>query len=170
MKGWKIPSIFILFTVLGCVSQQRIVETPPFEIKAVTYRTVIAGQEASTNQLELRMGWKVESGYIIIPDTIYFKGNAAVTFIETTVEGKALVATFNLTKQIKGDLIMDANGLKEVGNQPSFQLSGTKGLAFELADNEALLSYRIAGKKRLYYYKVTGIIEKQPLIMPSRPH
>ena len=170
MKGLVISSGLLFFTIMGCVSQQKLTQVPPFKITNPIFRMVISGQEASPNQLELRMGWQVEEGQKVVPDTLYFKDKATLSFLETTPEGAILVGRFTMDKQAKGDFIMHANPLKEIGNQPTLALPTTKTDSFDMADTEAILSYRKWGKKGRYYFKITGIVEKQPLIMPSRPH
>jgi hypothetical protein len=170
MRGLAITSVFTLITAIGCVSQQQLVQTPPFEIRSPSFRMIISGQEASLNQIELRMDWDVNNGYIIIPDTIYFRGGEAMSFVEDSIEGNILAARFTVDKPTKGDLIMHANPLKEVGNQPSLPLSRNKELSYELDNSEAILAYRIAGKQGRFYYKIMGIVEKQTIIMPSKPH
>lgn len=170
MKGLVPTSIFLFFTIMGCASQQKLMQTPPFKINNPTFRMVISGQEASSNQMELRMDWEVENGQNVIPDTIYFRDRATMPYVESTVGGNLLVGRFTIEKQPKADLIMHANPLKEVGNQPTLPLHGVKGGLDKITESEAILSYRHSRAGERFYYRITGIVEKQPLILPSRPH
>jgi hypothetical protein len=170
MKLQNTIALSVLLTTLGCVSQKRFETSPPFRISNPVVKRIIPGQELSQQQLELRMIWEQIVTQEVLPDSIYFRGLSAKSFIDAEDNTIMLKALFTLRNRVKEDMVMDANANAEVGNQPPYLLPAPMPIPVELADNQAVLSYTIKGKKAIHYYKIDGIVEKTPVIRPSKPH
>lgn len=163
-------ALLVLLTTLGCVSQQRLEKAPPFRISDPVVIKIIPGQEHSQQQLELVLKWDAAEKEQIIPDSIYFRGLVALSFLEEVAGTVFLKARFTITNKIKSDFIMDVNKKAEIGNQPPYPVPEIGKFPFQLDSNQAVLSYQIKGKKAKYLYKIEGIVEKTPIIMPAMPH
>jgi len=87
----------------------------------------------------------------IIFDSIYFDNK--LIKLDSQIQKNELILTGNYTISSKTDhIIMHADPKEEFGNKPS---NVSNEIPFELADNEAVISYFIDSKKR--YYKLSNI-------------
>lgn len=94
-------------------------------------------------------------------DSIYFDKKVA-KMEALTVNGELrLSANFIKRSQKDNDLILSSDPKEEFGNQPS---KASAKIPFELADNEAVISYVINGKKR--YFRLKKIQKAKTLYYP----
>ncbi|MFM1878827.1 MAG: hypothetical protein RLZZ241_1693 [Bacteroidota bacterium] len=159
----------VTFSLIGCVSHQNFVESPPFSINFPTFQEVIAGREGASNQLKLSMSWQVVQGNEVIPDTLFFRNMAAAVTLEYIGQETVLSALFEPQEAFKSDLIMEANSIAEVGNQPPYPLGTHATDRFNLDANAAVLQYHLKGGTRRFYYQIRGLRENAPIIRPAKP-
>lgn len=93
-------------------------------------------------------------------DSVYFRG------LRGKVEVGKMGYYANLKSELNktNDLILSSDSNEEYGNQ--LTKTSTK-MPFELNNNECVLSYSY--KNERLYYKVSDIVEKQPINYPSTP-
>lgn len=155
--------------VSGCSSQKKLVAEAPFEVDKPACTKVIGGREASGMGFELEIPVNFTAGQEIDFSEVYFRGYILPSETETR-EGQQVVLCAFQQQAGKPDIVMDADPYKEVGNQPPNLNKGkSTRFPFTLEDDEAVLSYSLSGREKVYYYKVTGIKEKPARIYPSKP-
>ncbi|WP_331363256.1 hypothetical protein [Polaribacter sp.] len=146
MKILSVIAILFGFTQCGT---SKLVKTPPFKIASATYNNWVGGLPGvSGTRVEIRLSEKENIDF----ESLFFKNKS--TKIEVREEnGKTfLTAHFNTSKSRGGrDLILDSDSRKEIKNE----VPKNDDFPFELKENEAVLSYKVAGK--IKFYKIENI-------------
>jgi hypothetical protein len=171
MKQIPIYTIVILFGLLGCSSQKKLTETAPFVIMDPSVQDFAAGREEGGTGFTLKFPLK-EYGDDISFVTVYFRGHQLQPTMEMGENTSVLICEFKRENSaVKPDIIMHSDSREEVGNQPPgpINMIPDEKPAFELKADEAVLGYKEKGKKRIKFFKVSGIKEKAPKVYPSRP-
>ena len=87
---------------------------------------------------------------------------------EDTETGFRIVGMYQEQSPGSTDIVMHADSLREVGNQPPYALPSAKDFPFDLRPDEAVLSYWEGSSEKRYYHKITGVLEKGGRIYPER--
>ncbi|QBA65435.1 hypothetical protein [Muriicola soli] len=167
----KIPFyiVIILFGLFGCSSQKKLTSEAPFTVEGANCQEYAAGREEGGTGFTLKIPLKGELTSIDFQQ-VYFRGHAMQPEL-STIDGESVLVC--LYENIKPDggkgLVMHADPREEVGNQPPAMLGEKEEFPFELNADEAVIGFSEIGKKKLNYYKITGIKEKIPVQYPSRP-
>lgn len=161
--------IIIIFSLNGCSSQKKITETPPFSMNNASVQDWAAGREEGGTGYVLKLPLSMQEENLII-DKVYFRGHIFQPVVNNTDDGMELICEYStMPKQKKPDIIMHADPMEEVGNQPPTLKRQKMDFPFDLESDEVVISYKMEGKKKTYYTKIGGIKEKSPKIYPSRP-
>lgn len=115
------------------------------------------------------MRWTPNDPDNIRLDTLYFRGRALKPEIEDTETGMRLTASYTKMVWKKEDMVMSADSLQEVGNQPPLPYEKPGSSPFDLKRDEAVLTYTLEEDGERYYYKIVGIKELMPRNYPGRP-
>lgn len=164
MKNRTILLLTITFGLFSCTSQKKLTTELPFEVGQATTQVWKGGMEASGSGNIL----KIPVSKNVVVNTCYFRG--AVTDAAIVKEGKQfyVVAKFTNKRSVKPDIIMHADGRKEVGNQPPALNTNTSDeIPFQLQADEAVLGF-ISGTTQ-QYVKIENIKELAPLLYSSKP-
>ncbi|MBT8264237.1 MAG: hypothetical protein KJN75_02770 [Muriicola sp.] len=171
MKKTIIIVLSIVFGVFGCTSQKKLTSDVPFTIKKPTCQQFTAGREEGGSGFVLR----IPIGDMAITDVsykeVFFRGHVLPVEIVKEATGMVLLCEYkNKPAQKKPDLIMDADPKKEIGNQPPEMITKKdKEFPFELAPDEAVISFIEANSNKVIYYKIGSIKDIEPQVYPSRP-
>jgi len=155
----KLKSIILLLSVvtLSCggskTSEVKFVKTPPFSISKIYSQKWVAGVQGGGSGTNLYVSVKNISEGIEIKE--FYFGNK-ITEAKLTSENNYVGYFKNETNR---DVIMDGNATNEAANIPP------QKSPFQLAKNEAVISYSKKGK--IYYYKISNIEEKEMLAYPQ---
>ncbi len=145
----RIKTIFIIVSAVfltQCKSTQFDLK-PPFTITGATYNLWVGGQPGVSG-IRVIIGY--ESKESIEFQKIYFAKKEG-TLTARKKDGKTyLTGHIDTSKRREKDLVLDIDSKKEINNK----LPEPK-LPFELKENEAVISYLVAGK--IKYYKVENI-------------
>jgi len=144
-----------------CSSAQKLQTTLPFQIGDIYYQNWVSGIQnggsgtniyiqiaSSTNKIEL--------------DSIYFHGRTAKLEL---INNMLAIGRFSSIISSNNDIVMSSNPNEEFGNKiPELK----KKPAFELKDNQCVISYKIYGKTK--YFLVDNIRKKELLAFPGSPN
>lgn len=149
-----------MFAFAQCGSSQVFEKDPGFTLDTCHIEPWTAGENDQYQGVNLF--FPVISGKEVVLDSVYFgRKRAPLMKIQ---KGDYLVYKATLeTTTGKQDMIMHADSLMEVGNQPP-QLNQNP---FELNDTTAVVSYLEGGKRK--YYKVTGMEPAPAVHYRKRP-
>ena len=153
--------------LMSCSSQPKIQTEAPFTVERPTVEYWVGGREESGTQMRFEARWNPIDPSSITLDSLYFRGRVMKAESQETETGFTITATF-IENKPESDMIMHADGRREVGNQPPKPLTPRKTFPFDLAMDEAVLSYFDGKASAKQYYKISGVIEKQGRISPGR--
>ena len=170
MRSMAFAALLAACGLTGCASQKQFEKNPPFVVSDPTVQTIAAGREEGGVFTELSFRWTAGDPQGIEPDSLYFRGRVLKPVLADTETGVVLTARYPTVTLEKPDLIMHADSLREVGNQPPAPLPEGHAFPFDLKRDEAVLSYRLKAEPGLRYYRITGIVEKPVRALPGRPH
>jgi hypothetical protein len=169
MKPIKTNHIIILILCFGltsCSSQKTLQSDVPFEIGKATVQEWMGGREESGTGYLVNIPVSVITKEVRFQE-LFYRGKIAQVTTEMKEEGFMVQANFINTPS-KPDLVMHADPKREVGNQPPLAQGGsTQDFPFELAPQEAVLSYVL--KNHVKYVKISGMKEKAALIYSTKP-
>jgi hypothetical protein len=159
MKKLILLPIFILMMSFSQCDKDSFDKKSPVDFNKMYFQDWVGGQPGSTGTLITLIG-KTPAAQIVF-DSIYFNKNIAKVTTQTNDE--VLTITANLVKinPKDRDLILSGDSKEEFGNKPP---KNTPIIPFEMADNEAIVSYILKGKKR--YFRVKDIPKKKTLYYP----
>ena len=166
----KYPAVLILgilFGMGGCSSQKKLDVNAPFSIEQPSCTPYAGGREASGSGFVLRLPISAMANSDITFEKVYFRGHILTPELLMEEKQQLLYCRYQRTPAEKPDIIMHADPMKEVGNQPPAEKVGTKEFPFELKAEEAVIAYRLEGKTK--YTKISGIKDKTPDLLPTRP-
>ena len=164
MSFQKSISIFILaltlFSFSNCGNAKPGVESiqfqqnPPLLIEGVNAQKWMAGiQEGGTGTNLFVPVLNIKEG-VVFKD-LYFRGQV----IEAKTDPRVRVRYIGYFKDEKKDFVMDSDPVNEAQNKPRTPFP------FDLKNDEAVFSY--AYQNIVSYYKITGVIDLEPLALPS---
>ena len=169
MKSIKTNLIIIVtlcFGLTSCSSQKALQTDVPFEIGKATVQEWMGGREESGTGYLVTVPVSAITNEVRFLE-LFYRGQIGQVTTENTEEGFMVQANF-ANAPSNPDLVMHDDPKKEVGNQPpSVQGGSTKKFPFELASQEAVLSYVV--KNRVKYVKISGLKEKTALIYSTKP-
>lgn len=151
--------IFLL-SLLNCGSAQNnnimkeLVQNPPFKISDAYYQNWVAGVQEGGSGTNVYIVFSELDKDVVIQN-IYYKNQI--------LEAKGNVNNRNefvgyLNNDMKSDVVMDSDPLKEAQNIPS-------KFPFDLNENEAVVAYWYGGKRN--YYKISDLSEKKMIPYPQ---
>ena len=144
----------IMITFFQCSSAQLDKKAPVTIIQS-TYQDWVGGRPGSKGTLvSIKLNAPDEK---MVFDYIYFNGKGVK--LQSSLVKNELTLTGNFIESTKpNEIIMHADPKKEFGNQPP-KLAAK--IPYELATNEAIISYFIKDKKR--YFKIENIKKTKTL-------
>ncbi|TNF75144.1 MAG: hypothetical protein EP302_02150 [Bacteroidetes bacterium] len=168
MKACIGITLFIL-GLMSCSSQKALESHPPFSVERPTVQYWEGGREESGSGMRFRARWNPKDPSAVQADSLFFRGRVYKLEVYDSETGFILEASRTDAPLEKPDMIMHADSTKEIGNQPPKSLPSSRSFPFELTPDEAVISYILRADGEKYYTKITGVIEKAPLIYPGRP-
>ena len=142
-----------------CAVTQKLQKAIALEFGEAYSQTWVGGVKGSGSGINLYIPVKTHETDIVL-DSVYYKGKKVKL---EEANPNLYVGRFSMTTT-KPDIVMSNKPYAEYGNKvPEIQQNGP----FDLQDDECVLSYT-EGKKRKYY-KISGIIKKEPIFYPSAP-
>ena len=162
-----ITNAFLLALVMTsfsqCSSAQKLQREAPVKIDNAYYQHWVAGVQGGGSGINLFIPTENASLKNILLDSVYFRGN--VSRLEVKPNNPTLfIGRFSTRGNQKKDVIMSNEPGAEYGNEIPKK---TTKVPFELQENECVVSYKEDDETK--YFKIQGIIEKQPLHYPSAP-
>ena len=166
MKVFKFISLPFFFSIVivgfsscgGAQPSDRAIsfeKNPPFKIKESYYQKWVAGTKKGGSGINIHLDFETIQPNVVIRD-IYFQNN----ILEVKNSGATPMSyVAHLTRDLKNDIVMDIDPMKEAKNVPS------KTFPFELKANEAVIGYLIAGEKK--YFKIDNLVEKREIAYPQ---
>ena len=160
-----------LFTIglMSCSSQKSLEQDPPFTVERPTVQYWTGGREESGRGMNFQARFNPVDPAAVGVDSLYFRGRILGLEVSETETGFLLKASHSEMGWKKPDMIMDADSIRQVGNQPPMPLPPIS-FPFELEPDEAVISYYLRAKPgEKYYTKISGVVEEAPRILPGRP-
>lgn len=154
----------IIIGFSSCSSSQKLQKEIPFAVTSATCQEWVAGVQGGGSGINVTFVADNLAENNIQLDSIFFRGQKAAVMMLEEKGKKNCSARFVTPKLEKPDIIMHKDPKKEFGNKPP---KLQEKIPFELADNEAVISYTQAGKVK--YFKIENIKQKSKLFYPSAP-
>ena len=154
---------------MSCSSQKTLESQPPFSVQRPTVQYWEGGREESGFGMKFRARWNPEDPSAIQVDSLFFRGNRYKLEVTDSETGFILQASRSKSPLEKPDIIMHADSTREIGNQPPKLLPSPEVSPFDLQPDEAVISYILKAEGKIYYAKITGIVDKPSRIYPGRP-
>lgn len=152
--------LFVLaFSLVGCSSQKKMVENPPFDLGEATCQAWKGGRAETGSGLLLEIPVMGDASDQVKLQQAYFRGKITDVKMEAIEGGWVAKANFMDGNAEKKDMVMHADSKQEVGNQPP---NRDGKFPFELEQDQCVLSYMEGDSVK--YFKLEGIKEKQALI------
>jgi len=149
----------VLFSFSNCGSSQttsyKLTQDAPFIIDDVYYQDWVAGVQDGGSGTNVHITFKEFTEDVRI-DSIYFR-NKTEKAKSAPQARKQYIGYFK--KRTNRDIVMDSDSKKEAQNTPP------KSFTFELADNDAVVSYVKNGTT--HYYKIANMRQKEMLAYPQ---
>lgn len=168
----KIPfyTFIVLFGLFGCSSQKKLSSDAPFTITAASCQDFASGREEGGTGFTLEFPFEGEVSSIDF-QKVYFRGHILNPELKTLEGTTVLVCRYEKNKADEGKgMVMHADPREEIGNQPPAMLKDNQeDYPFKLNEGEAVIQYSLIGKKKVNYFKLTGVKEKMPVQYPSQP-
>ena len=157
-------AIFLICSLSNCANGQKVREDAPVPFQQVYYSSYTGGVKRTGSGLNLYIPVSSLNDAGIILDSVYFRGRRAA--LQTKPQNENLYIAYFKTsgKEKAPDLIMSSDPREEYGNRPPKII---EKIPFELAEDEAMVSFKKNGKKG--YYKITGIEQKEDEIEIKYP-
>jgi hypothetical protein len=133
----------ILFLSISCASKKEIQSDFPQKIAQIYFQQWIGGQELTGRGIYFYIQFEEPLGKEIQLEKVYFRGNEAVLNQENENNYKA-------------------NFFRKNGTENT---SKNKKPAFDLTENQAILTYKINNKT--FYFKFENLKERELIAFPS---
>ncbi|UAM97648.1 hypothetical protein K8354_15285 [Polaribacter litorisediminis] len=146
MKTKNIFSMLLVILAFSKCGSAKFDKNPPFQITSAVVQNWYDEQQGIQGK-SLKITYT--SNKMIQFDSVFFDKRSTDLQVKHTNESKLVLGYFKSKE--KQDLILDENPVKEFQNAVPI----LKEMPFQLKDNEAVISYRIKGKKK--YFKIIGI-------------
>lgn len=153
-----IPIVAVLMSFSQC-DKDSFDKKPPVDFTKICYQDWVGGRPGSSGTLVTLIG-KKPTGEIAF-DSIYFNKKAVKVATQLTSNELIVTANFIKPNPKDRDLILSGDPKEEFGNKPP---KVAPKISFELADNEAIVSYILKGKKR--YFRLQNITKEKTLYYP----
>ena len=158
-----------IITLQGCSSQKKLEQTAPFTVQQPSCQEWVGGKEESGKGYTLEIPLVKDETEAIQFKEVYFRGSKMAAKVEQD-NGRIKLICNNISQDLtKPDIVMHADGTKEVGNQPPKLDENKADFPFELNSDQAIISYTINGDANIKYFKIEGIADKPSRIYRSRP-
>lgn len=141
---------------------------PPFSVERPTVEYWVGGREESGTGMRFQARWNPRNPSEILVDSLYFRGRIMKLYQEETETGFLITGSYTENSFVKSDLIMHADSLMEVGNQPPKPLPANVDFPFQLNPDEAVISYIQKPSAKKHFFKIRGVVEKSGRIYPGR--
>ena len=148
--------IFFALFFIQCATL-KLEENPPFTIKGATYSNWVGGMPGSGGT---DITFYYETNSTVVFDSIYFKGRKTKVQLKKDRKGTNLFGKFYRRSKTNNNIELHKDTTKEYNNKPPKK---EDKLPFELKENEAIISYKDAGKTK--YYKVENIKKGKRIMM-----
>ncbi len=156
----KLIILALSTTMINCSSAQKLQKEAPAQFGEVYFQKWTAGVEGGGSGLNVFI--PITKGTIEL-DSIYFRDNVAK--LETKPQDPSVfIGRFSTDFNKAKDLILSSDMQEEAKNKLPVK---SKGIPFDLKEDECVVSYSQHGKQR--YYKISGIHQKPSLNYPSAP-
>lgn len=171
MKKTLIILTSFIFGLFGCTSQKKLTSDVPFTLEKPSCQQYAAGREEGDSGFVLRIPIAGIATTDVSFKDVFFRGHVLSPEMVKEATGMVLLCEFkNSAATIKPDIIMDADPKQEIGNQPPEMITKkVKEFPFQLAPDEAVISFIEGSSNKVIYHKIGGIKDKEPLMYPSRP-
>jgi hypothetical protein len=161
MKKSLYIAILSLVGLGSCASQKKMQTQPPFVLEEASFQKWTGGKEESSSGIEIKIPISEFKKQDITFQEIYFRGKISTATLESTYDKQYIMAKYTDQKFQKPDIIMHADPRKEVGNQPPMPNKVIEiDFPFELAVDEAVVSYTENNSDKVKFTKIIGIKEK----------
>ncbi len=167
MKYSFVLLLVILMGASGCSSQKKVGTKAPFTVDAPSCTPFAEGREESGSGFILRLPLSFQEFPDISYERVYFRGHVLTPILLEEAGKQVLYCRYQRIPQVKPDIIMHDDPMKEVGNQPPAEKVGKKRFPFDLQPEEAVIAYQF--DDRIKYVKITGVKDKSPELLPTRP-
>ena len=159
MKIFNYTILALAFSLSGCSSQKKLVETPPFEMGQAICQSWAGGRPEAGSGINLEIPLLNEDISGMKMQRAFFRGMVADVTLDSNKGKQVVKATFKKQTSGKMDMVMHADSKEEVGNQPPKK---KEKFPFELGNDQCVVSYMDGDT--IKYFKIEGIKEKKPLI------
>jgi hypothetical protein len=161
MKKSIYIAILSLVGLGSCASQKKMQTQPPFVLEEASFQKWIGGKEESSSGIEIKIPINKFKKEDVTFKEIYFRGKISTATLKITNDKQYVMAKYTDQKLHKPDIIMHADPRKEVGNQPPMSNKVEEiDFPFELAVDEAVVSYTENKSDKVKFTKIIGIKEK----------
>lgn len=149
MKKLLLLPVFAIFMSFSKCEKSQVPTKPPSKIKEAYSQNWVGGQPGVKGTLVTLKLEKVSSS--IVFDSIFF--NEKVTKLDVKKSDDYLILTGKFIEDAypKKDLILSSDPREEFGNTPP---TAKVTVPFEIAKNEAIISYFKDGEKKYFLLKV----------------
>ena len=148
---------FITLSVSNCgtAKTDSFDANPPFEVGSAYVQDWVAGVQGGGSGTNFHITFlNIEEGVVFENGYFGKRGTALLSSPNVRVQ---YIGYFK--NDINTNVIMDGEAINEAANTPPLVST------FNLAEDEAVLSYTIGGK--LKHYKISGVERKEPLAYPG---
>lgn len=143
-----------------CSTAQKLQKNSPTEFGEVYYQTWTSGIKNGGSGINIFIPIKNPS---VTLDSVFFRGKSTKLEVKPNV-AQLYIGRFKTDKNQPKDIVLSSEPKEEYENEISIKDIKTP---FELKDDECVVSYK-KGDATLYY-KISKIIEKTPMNLPSAP-
>ncbi|MBR9913507.1 MAG: hypothetical protein GYB32_01565 [Algicola sp.] len=145
-----------------CSTAQKLQKEAPLDIGDVYFQRWTGGVKGAGSGLNIFI--PTEQSAVIL-DSVYFREKVAKLELTETDDSHLYIGRFKTAfNEPDTDLVLSSDQKEEYSNQLPKK---KQELPFEISDTECIVSYR-KGEKQ-YYFKISNIQEKEPLLYPSTP-
>jgi len=123
--------------LMSCSSQPKIQSEAPFTVERPTVEYWEGGREESGTEMRFEARWNPIDPSSITLDSLYFRGRVMKAASKETETGFTITAIF-IENKPDTDMIMHADGRREVGSQPPKPLTPDKTFPFDLGSRYIL--------------------------------
>ncbi|MDO9037476.1 MAG: hypothetical protein Q7U59_03910 [Lutibacter sp.] len=136
--------------LFSCGASKAKAQEHPFKVLEATYANRVGEQP---DLVETTVKISIDNKEIQL-DTVYFRNHKAPLKLMDSTKNSIFSGSF-ITSTILHDFILHSDPKQEFGNKPPVTVSK---LPFELANNEAVVSYFY--KNKINYYKISEVKEE----------
>ncbi|MGC1472781.1 MAG: hypothetical protein WA775_09325 [Psychroserpens sp.] len=155
-------TLILLLSFTNCSTAQKLQKEAPVQFGEVYCENWSAGVQGGGSGLNIFITVKEETNIIL--DSVYFRGKSAKLQLNITSDNYDYIGNFKTDINQSKDIILSSDRNEEyINNMPKHITE----MPFELKDNECVVSY-FKGTE-VFYYKISKVIQREPLHYPSSP-